>query len=139
MLTDWSGDGGVSVFDFTTYSYWFGIAIASEGGLAPDYADVSRDGGISVFDFSPFSNQFGMGVRFPAAFAQFVPLGDDAQGEAIEEELPEVAELEPEVIRATVEDAERASLDFEAISSTSEDLEDALDEMVADIAAIWSN
>jgi len=63
LQADWSGDDGVSVFDFTTFSYWFGEAVPT----APSYADPNRDDGVSVFDFSNFSSAFGSGVTYPTA------------------------------------------------------------------------
>jgi hypothetical protein len=65
LLAEWSGDEGVSVFDFSTFSYWFGLSVPT----APAYVDVSLDGGVSVFDFSAFSSNFGRAVLFPTAFA----------------------------------------------------------------------
>jgi cysteinyl-tRNA synthetase len=65
LLAEWNGDGGVSVFDFTTFSYWFGQPIP----IAPIYVDVNRDNGVSVFDFTGFSANFGKGVVYPATFA----------------------------------------------------------------------
>jgi hypothetical protein len=65
MTFDYNGDNGTSVFDFSTFSYWFGTAVP----VAPAYADPSLDGGVSVFDFSLFSANFGQSVTFPAAFA----------------------------------------------------------------------
>jgi hypothetical protein len=64
LTAEWNGDTGVSVFDFTTFSYWFGISIPT----APIYADLNDDGGISVFDFSGFSSNFGIGVTYPVGF-----------------------------------------------------------------------
>ena len=143
LKTDWSGDAGVSVFDFSTFSYWFGKPIQRDGGEAPNYADVNRDGGVSVFDFNPFSLQFGIGVQFPVALAAFIPLGDDAQGEAAEEELIEVAIEEPPIARADIRDDQvdnqRESLDSIESGVPAEALEDTLDEIVADIATFWSN
>ncbi|MFT5524059.1 MAG: microcystin-dependent protein [Pirellulaceae bacterium] len=74
LKADWSGDEGVSVFDFSTFSYWFGKAVPD----APAYADTSRDNGISVFDFTDFSDHFGDGVTYPIipGFAA-VPLSAD--------------------------------------------------------------
>jgi hypothetical protein len=66
QLTNWNGDLGVSVFDFTTVSYWFGVSVPT----APAYVDVSSDDGISVFDFSFFANRFGDSVEFPQAFGR---------------------------------------------------------------------
>ncbi|MFT7642455.1 MAG: hypothetical protein ACI9G1_004212, partial [Pirellulaceae bacterium] len=67
LTAEWNGDGGVSVFDFSTFSYWFGSAVGPNG--APHYADNSGDAGVSVFDFSGFSVNFGKSIAFPAAFA----------------------------------------------------------------------
>jgi hypothetical protein len=69
LVADWNGDRGVSVFDFTTFSYWFGQGVQSAGGPAPSYVDNSGDGGISVFDFTGFSTNFGRGITFPVGFA----------------------------------------------------------------------
>jgi len=65
LTGDWSGDGGVSVFDFITFSHYFGNA-AGPLGPAPEYVDLSNDGGISVFDFTGFSDNFGNSVTFGA-------------------------------------------------------------------------
>jgi hypothetical protein len=70
LLADWNGDFGVSVFDFTTFSYWFGHGT----DVAPSYVDLSGDEGVSVFDFTGFANNFGKGVNFPAALAG-IPVG----------------------------------------------------------------
>ena len=58
---DWHGDGGVSIFDFTTFSYWFGVPAP----LSPTYVDINDDGGVSVFDFSEFSDNFGVSIVYP--------------------------------------------------------------------------
>jgi hypothetical protein len=85
---EWSGDFGVSVFDFTTFSYWFG----SSTTVAPVYVDANSDDGVSVFDFTTFSENFGIGIVFPVAFASrnvqhgIAGVGDDdAAGEAIDD------------------------------------------------------
>ncbi|MFT5523194.1 MAG: hypothetical protein ACI9HK_001140, partial [Pirellulaceae bacterium] len=65
LTSEFSGDEGVSVFDFSTFSYWFGVEVPD----APAYADMNDDGGVSVFDFTLFSNNFGVGVVYPVAFA----------------------------------------------------------------------
>ncbi|MFT7638438.1 MAG: hypothetical protein ACI9G1_000159 [Pirellulaceae bacterium] len=67
LHAEFNGDRGVSVFDFTTFSYWFGTSVAENG--APAYADLSGDNGVSVFDFTTFSSNFGKGVVFDTAFA----------------------------------------------------------------------
>jgi hypothetical protein len=71
LLSEYNGDFGVSVFDFSTFSYWFGQSV----GVAPLYADMNIDGGVSVFDFTMFSLNFGESVAFPSAFAA---VSDDA-------------------------------------------------------------
>ena len=67
LTSDWNGDGGASIFDFSTFAYWFGQPV----GVAPVYVDLNNDGGVSIFDFSGFANRFGQGVLFP------VPLVDN--------------------------------------------------------------
>ncbi|MFT5524522.1 MAG: hypothetical protein ACI9HK_002477, partial [Pirellulaceae bacterium] len=69
LTAEWNGDGGVSVFDFTTFSYWFGQSVQAVAGAAPSYVDVNRDGGVSVFDFTGFSSNFGRGIVYPIGFA----------------------------------------------------------------------
>jgi len=66
LAGEWSGDDGVSVFDFGTFSYWFGWAT----NVAPTYVDLNHDGGVSVFDFSGYSDNFGVGVEYPTAFVR---------------------------------------------------------------------
>jgi hypothetical protein len=66
LAAEYNGDGGVSVFDFTTFSYWFGVAVPA----APAYVDLNGDDGISVFDFSGFSENFGIGIVYPVALLQ---------------------------------------------------------------------
>ena len=71
---EWSGDFGVSVFDFSTFSYWFGLPVP----MAPEYVDLNRDGGVSVFDFSVFASNFGLGVAFPTNFANGLGIDSEA-------------------------------------------------------------
>ncbi|MFT7642406.1 MAG: hypothetical protein ACI9G1_004163, partial [Pirellulaceae bacterium] len=75
LIADWNGDFGVSVFDFTTFSYWFGISVPA----APAYADNNLDGGVSVFDFTKFSLNFGTGVVFPTALISATLAADDSE------------------------------------------------------------
>ncbi|MFT5525219.1 MAG: hypothetical protein ACI9HK_003186 [Pirellulaceae bacterium] len=67
LTFNFNGDTGVSVFDFTTFSYWFGETVDPNG--APEYADLNDDAGVSVFDFTFFSENFGTGIVLPVAFA----------------------------------------------------------------------
>jgi hypothetical protein len=60
MISDFNGDEGVSVFDFSTFSYWFGVGLPE----APIYVDMNRDLGVSVFDFTLFANNFGRGITY---------------------------------------------------------------------------
>jgi subtilisin-like proprotein convertase family protein len=87
LTAEWNGDGGVSVFDFSTFSYWFGEPVAPDG--APHYVDSSGDGGVSVFDFSGFSGNFGKASIFPTAFAAFqiLPAAPNVELLAGEEEV----------------------------------------------------
>jgi hypothetical protein len=66
LAADWVGNLGVSVFDFSTFSYWFGHSIP----VAPAYVDCSSDGGVSVFDFTCYSNNFSREVLFPVLFSR---------------------------------------------------------------------
>ncbi|MFT5523984.1 MAG: peroxidase, partial [Pirellulaceae bacterium] len=70
LTADWSGDEGVSVFDFTMFAYWFGEAIPA----APTYVDLNHDNGISVFDFTGFSDHFGVGIQYQTALSASVAL-----------------------------------------------------------------
>ena len=45
VVGDMNGDGGVSIFDFPSFAYWFGQSVP----VAPSYVDFNRDGGISIF------------------------------------------------------------------------------------------
>jgi glucose/arabinose dehydrogenase len=63
FAADFNGDLGVSVFDFSTFSYWFG----EDTTRAPLYADLNDDDGVSVFDFTVFAGKFGDSVAFSPA------------------------------------------------------------------------
>jgi endo-1,4-beta-D-glucanase Y len=78
LAADFNGDQGISVFDFTTFSYWFGTSTTD--GTAPAYADLNGDHGVSVFDFSVFSNNFARSVNFPVTFAA-IRLNDESDEE----------------------------------------------------------
>jgi glucose/arabinose dehydrogenase len=69
FASDWNGDFGSSVFDFTVFSYWFSETTQQVGGLAPNYVDTNNDDGVSVFDFTAFADHFGQSVSFPSALA----------------------------------------------------------------------
>ena len=64
LEAEWNGDEGVSVFDFSTFSYWFGFSTL----IAPKYVDLNDDDGVSVFDFSGFSANFGEGIVYQVGF-----------------------------------------------------------------------
>ncbi|MFT5523833.1 MAG: hypothetical protein ACI9HK_001782 [Pirellulaceae bacterium] len=87
LRSDFNADTGVSVFDFSTFSYWFGQP-AGPGMTAPAYADMNLDGGVSVFDFTLFADNFGKGVSFPTSFAA---LADVAETRNIEKSAGEAA------------------------------------------------
>ncbi|MFT7641731.1 MAG: hypothetical protein ACI9G1_003482, partial [Pirellulaceae bacterium] len=78
--------------------------------------------------------------RFPVALSEFVPLGNDAQGESIEEEtLIEVAIDAPVVLRTEIPVDQRISPESTDDESSDDVIEDVLDDIVADIATFWSN
>ncbi len=58
LTADWNGEGGVSIFDFPTFAYWFGRPTTR----APEYVDLNQDGGVSIHDFPPFAVNFGRAV-----------------------------------------------------------------------------
>jgi fibronectin type 3 domain-containing protein len=86
LESEFNGDFGVSVFDFSTFSYWFGL----DTTLAPLYADLNFDGGVSVFDFTIFSNNFSKQVIFPNAFAN-IAVSPPLENIRIEPAVDEVA------------------------------------------------
>ena len=63
LRADWNGDGSVTVFDFPTFAYWFGVSTQ----LAPEYVDLNRDAGVSIFDLAAFAGMFSSSVQFPVA------------------------------------------------------------------------
>ncbi|MFT7640637.1 MAG: hypothetical protein ACI9G1_002381, partial [Pirellulaceae bacterium] len=139
LEAEWSGDAGVSVFDFSTFSYWFGTAVPT----APDYADINRDNGISVFDFSAFSNNFGIGITYPNAFqSTFVAIfAEELPGEAGDALASPEAEMRIDRIVAIDWSApiQRAS-EVEQIERVEEQvgLDELLDDIAGDVAAIWN-
>jgi hypothetical protein len=137
LKSDFTLDEGVSVFDFTTFSYWFGTSVPT----APAYADMSGDGGISVFDFTSFSQNFGVGVTYPVAFAatalniepdSMIPtdeieelVNQQVVARQADFEFPPQLRLDPQLAELEIEEAE------------SEMLDDVLNAIAADIADIW--
>jgi hypothetical protein len=137
MTFNFSGDDGVSVFDFTTFAYWFGESIEPIGS-APEYADVSDDDGVSVFDFTAFSDNFGKGITLPVAFASHLIGGPadpvestslDSFGET--EQLAAVAPLERWELQRP---ARRAPLE---LASATDEISDVLDVLAEDIAGAF--
>jgi hypothetical protein len=141
ILSDFNGDKGVSVFDFTTFSYWFGTSIPA----APTYADMNEDDGVSVFDFTSFSQNFGIGVQFTAGFGNsvlFTAAVEEATGNTTNEgrglhrvQIVEPSEPTPQVLRSTLRRNEPLDLVIE-VEETIE-LEELLDELAIDIAEIF--
>jgi hypothetical protein len=134
LISEFSGDAGVSVFDFSTFSYWFGTQVPD----APAYADMNVDGGISVFDFTPFSNNFGTGIDFPVAFAGTVvsPLPEVAIAETptnpLEQQLIRVElPVDIQVVNR------RDELAFEIQDRSDNEVDDLLEAFAADVAEIW--
>ncbi|MFT7641730.1 MAG: hypothetical protein ACI9G1_003481 [Pirellulaceae bacterium] len=154
---NFNGDGGVSVFDFSTFSYWFGTPVNPlvPANGAPRYADVNNDGGVSVFDFNTFSRNFGTGVSYPVAF-QSTPataaIDFNGDGDVTELDFHQIVEAVNDAIGQvevniqlpmTPQDALRVAnrlakpLELNGGSDDSE-LEFVLDTIVADIADVWT-
>jgi hypothetical protein len=60
---DLNGDRGVTIFDFPTFAYWFGIRTPR----APQYVDLNLDDIVSIFDFPIFVGNFQRSVVLPTA------------------------------------------------------------------------
>ncbi|MFT7639828.1 MAG: hypothetical protein ACI9G1_001566 [Pirellulaceae bacterium] len=153
LTAEWNGDGVVSVFDFTTFSYWFGASTVA-APFAPEYADLSGDGGVSVFDFTGFSNNFGIGVVYPQAFAAIVapeltPRLDEEllieQTVASDEHAGHIADpirqtrLTPTTIAPTAIAAiARTSIDDRIWNFKEADFEDLIDVLADDVGQMWN-
>jgi len=135
LLSEFSGDDGVSVFDFSTFSYWFGTAIPT----APSYADMNRDLGVSVFDFTLFANNFGKGISYAGGF-QAIGLPTELVFNANENELEDEAQLSEQVleriampIAERLDDIRRGSpLELKSLGDTDEE---ATDEVLLELLA----
>jgi hypothetical protein len=141
MKSDHNGDGGTSVFDFTTFSYWFGQSVPQ----APLYADMNGDDGVSVFDFTSFSSNFGLTVTLPVAFAAraIVPAAIVEPTRTVDELDDDIVQVEP--IRPELETAPLARRDtldsFDDSGSDdfdNDDLELVLDEIADSVALNWN-
>jgi glucose/arabinose dehydrogenase len=139
FAADFNGDLGVSVFDFTTFSYWFG----QDTTRAPLYADLNDDDGVSVFDFTIFANRFGDSVTFAPGLAALSVQNDD-QNTAAERanggELPPTVPLAvEEVFRVPIDwslEPRRNSIDPQLASEIAE-LGQPLDAIIDDIAQFF--
>jgi hypothetical protein len=136
LTSEFSGDEGVSVFDFTTFSYWFGVSLPT----APQYADVNNDLGVSVFDFTPFANNFGTGITYPVAFAAMIlPVGDErtaGNGDTEEAENEVVLQrVDSDFADHRIVDSER--LELELVGDAIEMVDDWMDVLADDLAQIW--
>jgi hypothetical protein len=139
---EWSGDTGVSVFDFPIFSYWFGFGIEANGGEAPDYTDINQDGGVSVFDFGVFADNFGIGVIFPTALVAFnAPSNNTA---ALEVNVPPIvgvilarAEL-PQAAEPTARRALDDTLKVVEETDVASNLDDILLGLLSDeVQSVW--
>jgi hypothetical protein len=132
LRSEWSGDLGVSVFDFTTFSYWFGQAIPT----APEYVDTNRDDGVSVFDFTSFSLNFGKQVILPNGFAAMAnsPNGQSPGGQTAnrnDELLVEEELLPNEMVDTIVRQQRTEPTEFMRVDSEASELDELL-EVLAD-------
>jgi hypothetical protein len=149
LEADWNGDGGGSVFDFTTYAYWFGSSTTSVP-FAPSYVDLNKDEGITVFDFSGFSNNFGSLIVFQTGFAGTVVDPDEVnvanieQGANDQDAIEQVVELN--VAEETWTEGTRRRIDTEVTrvqqrqsdDELDTELETIIDSLGSDIANAWS-
>jgi hypothetical protein len=141
LLSDYSGDRGISVFDFTSFSYWFGTDVGTAAGEAPAFVDTSFDGGISVFDFTDFSNNFGQLVTLPVALAGRIAglPSDDVtidradEGNEVEQAIEQPVVLWRNDIRR--DDVENSTLNRNA--DVDVDDNDLLDVLASDVGQIW--
>ena len=126
------------MFDFSTFAYWFGIAVPA----APRYADSSGDGGVSVFDFSSFSGNFGIGVSFPstlvASFAAVSEQPEELQEAADREVLQRVRNDEVVFGENTARRRQLEEFDMVGEEAQSESLDSVLDAIADDIAQLWN-
>jgi hypothetical protein len=68
---DFNADLGVTIFDFPSFAYWFGVEVPR----APAYVDLNTDGGITIFDFPVFAAGFGKNVTMPHDLVAALPPG----------------------------------------------------------------
>ncbi|MFT5526173.1 MAG: hypothetical protein ACI9HK_004146, partial [Pirellulaceae bacterium] len=132
LISEFNGDAGVSVFDFTTFSYWFGAPV----GIAPEYADMNLDGGVSVFDFTLFSANFGTGINFGQGLVSVRT--DFKHHPDFAESVDIVIE---EVIRRQQSEwrVERRSADEELKLLEAAELDAAIDELMQDFKEEFEN
>jgi VCBS repeat-containing protein/T5SS/PEP-CTERM-associated repeat protein len=143
LQAEWSGDEGVSVFDFTTFSYWFGSSTIIEP-VAPQYVDLNNDDGVSVFDFTGFSNNFGTGIVYQTGFAGVVILSVEAnitvdEREAIEQ-VVEIAATEDAwgiAARERIVDDMNVEHQRESLGELDLELESLIDALANDLARSW--
>jgi hypothetical protein len=149
MKSDFNGDGGTSVFDFSTFSYWFGTSTPR----APYYADMNGDEGVSVFDFSHFSTHFGFSVTLPppALVGRSMPLQGTVEMLPTESPFDEVEQTEPNIrLRETTNTTRRrdplelndAELNDAKLNDAEDEegdgLEDVLDVIAQFVALRWT-
>ena len=133
LEVDFNGDGGVSIFDFSTFSYWFGSRV----GDAPEYVDLNGDGSVTIFDFPVFAAQFGSLVTFPTDPRRSVA-GNRPQQESafVEQRVPSADLFVIEPLPLTRRRPVVAELVFEKDDTIQIDAE--LDErLLDDIAHQW--
>jgi len=138
LIANWNGDSGVSVFDFTTFSYWFGLGVP----IAPKYADVNEDDGVSVFDFTPFSTNFSKEVIYPTAFAPLIRSQDPLRAVEVSQETEPVVAIVRSPIEPARELQRRELMADEIMQFESEEVDEldwALEAIAADVAGLGLN
>jgi hypothetical protein len=132
LISEFNGDGGVSVFDFSTFSYWFGNAVPT----APKYVDMNDDGGVSVFDFTMFSQKFGIGISYPVGFSEdtFFAFRDSPLVRDFTAAVEDLPEGEQVIKRIAIEQLQvvRRRIGIEPLQGIGDD--ESLDEIIQLIA-----
>ena len=144
MLPDWNGDGGVSIFDFSAFSYWFGQLLLD----APSYVDLNLDGGVSIFDCADFSVNFGTFIVDPISVAARGVVVDprSPESERKQQDDRESKQLEvplelqlpsEELVRDDRRDEDRLWMQRSSTKTELVDLEDILDDIGLDVLEAW--
>ena len=138
LAAEWSGDEAISVFDFSTFSYWFGSKTNVEP-VAPAYVDLNDDQGISVFDFTAFSQNFGVEITYQTTFAA---TGSDDVTPTTDDDLTvqqaEVVAIQPWDSTSRKDDQALNDVQLRSpLEQSDEALEEVISALANDVAVVW--